>query len=53
MCFIEYLSNILQYFFRDDASKKSENWKSLEILKIENTRRIFHLKNALIEKSST
>ena len=25
-------------FFRDDASKKSENGKSLEILKIENTR---------------
>ena len=27
-----------QFFFRDDASKKSENGKSLENLKIENTR---------------
>ena len=26
------------FFFRDDASKKSENGKSLENLKIENTR---------------
>ena len=29
---------IVLLFFRDDASKKSENGKSLEILKIENTR---------------
>jgi len=33
-----YLNCLTQLFFRDDASKKSENEKSLENLKIENTR---------------
>ena len=37
VCFL-FSIRIVGAFFRDDASKKSENGKSLENLKIENTR---------------